>query len=146
MIPRIALSLAVVLILWLQNQPQEDQIRFTAIDVYADAGEKELAAYQVEILCDASQSKIVGVEGGETKHYSEAPYYDPAALRGGRIIIAAFTTEEKPPAGRTRVARVHIQETGSGQPSYTARLMTAASPGGARVDAKIELLRTGGAK
>src|SRR5262249_35839325 len=133
------------------NVTEEEAIRFRAIDVYADAGQKALAAYQIEILCDDARSKIVGVEGGETKHYSGAPYYDPAALHatstgGGRIIIAAFTTEESPPAGRTRVARVHFQETGPGQPKYTARLMAAASPGGARVDARIELLRTGGSK
>ena len=146
MMPRFALPLSLVLLVGLQRPPEEDAVRFSAIDVYADAGEKGLAAYQIEILCAEARSRIVGVEGGETKHYSEAPYHDPAALQGGRIIIGAFTTEEKPPAGRTRVARIHFQETGPGEPRYTARLMAAASPGGARVDAKIDLLRTGGSK
>ena len=108
---------------------------FTAVDVYVDSP-KPLAAWQVEIRTDAT---IVGVEGGEPKAYAEPPFYDPKALRGGRIVLAAFTLEATPPSGRIRVARLHLQER---QPSQlTAHEIVAAAPGGARLDAKVDLVR-----
>src|SRR5439155_1207563 len=69
--------------------------RFRTVAVYVDAGQAPLAAYQVEITVGdtAPTAKIVGVEGGSADAFRAAPYYDPAALQGGRIIIAAFTTE-----------------------------------------------------
>lgn len=112
----------------------EQETRFVAIDLYADTAGRPLVAWQIELQCDA---RIVGVEGGE-----KPPYYDPAALQGGRIILASFTTDPNPPAGRVLVARVHRQETG--RTDYTAKLMAAASPGGARIEPKIEIVRAGG--
>jgi hypothetical protein len=108
---------------------------FTAVDVYVDSP-KPLAAWQVEIRTDAT---IVGVEGGEPKAYAEPPFYDPKALQGGRIVLAAFTTDAAPPSGRIRVARLHLQERGTS--TSTAREIVAAAPGGARLDAKVELVR-----
>jgi len=129
--------------------PTEASVRFAAVDVYADSMGKGLAAYQVEVVCDPARSMITGVEGGETKHYAEPPYYDPAALhdpRGGRIIIAAFTTEENPPSGRIRVARLHFRETGTGVPECSARLLAAAASGGERIEAKVEVIHAGGSR
>jgi hypothetical protein len=130
--------LAVLLTLLALVPKQDPQVRFVALDVYADTAGRPLAAWQLELECDPSQAKIVGVEGiGE-----KPPYYDPAALQGGRIILADFTLEPQPPSGRVLVARVHLQETG--KPDYVAKLMTAASPGGERFSPKIELVRSGG--
>jgi hypothetical protein len=112
--------------------------QFVAIDVYADTGGRPLAAWQIELNCDPSQAKIVGVEGAGAR----PPYYDPAALEGGRIILADFSTEPSLPSGRVLVARVHFQETGS--PTYVPTLMAAAAPGGERLDLRIDLVRTGG--
>ena len=109
-----------------------------------DTGDRPLAAYQIEIIGDSRKAKIVGVEGGENAAFKAAPFYDPAALQGGRIIIAAFTLEDRPPAGRLRVARIHIQETGA--VNYTPKLIAAAGPGSKRMNAKIELVRAGGKK
>jgi len=113
-------------------------VRFVALDIYADTGARPLAAWQIELNCDPSQAKIVGVEGAGDK----TPYYDPAALQGGRIILASFSTEAALQSGRVLVARVHLQETGS--PVYTPTLITAAAPGGERLNPKIELIRQGG--
>jgi hypothetical protein len=113
----------------------EQETRFVAVELYADTDGKPLVAWQIELQCDA---KIVGVEGSGEK----PPYYDPAALQGGRIILASFTTEPNPPAGRVLVARVHLQETG--KTDYTAKLMAAASPGGARIEPRIDVVRVGG--
>lgn len=106
---------------------------FTAVDVYVDSP-KPLAAWQMEVRTSAT---IVGVEGGEPKCYAEPPFYDPKALRGGRIVLAAFTTEAAPPSGRIRVARLHLR----GAPELSAREIVAAAPGGAKVEVKVELAR-----
>jgi hypothetical protein len=115
----------IVLLLLLQE--------FTAVDVYVESP-KPLAAWQLELRTAAS---IVGVEGGEPKCYAEPPFYDPKALQGGRIVLAAFTTEAAPPSGRIRVARLHLR----GAPELSAREIVAAAPGGARMDVKVELTR-----
>lgn len=124
-----------ILVLGLVALIPEQETRFVAVDLYADTAGKPLVAWQIELRCDA---KIVGVEGGGEK----PPYYDPAALQGGRIILASFTTEPHPPAGRVLVARVHLQETGKTE--YAAKLMAAASPGGARIEPRIDVVRVGG--
>ena len=116
----------------------QEQIRFVAIDVFADPGEKPLGAWQIEVVSDA---KLVGVERGDAPIDQKAPYYDPMALQGGRVVIAAFTTKDDPPAGRIRVARLHFQETGAAK--YSSKLITAASPGVGRIEVKIELIPSG---
>ena len=109
--------------------------QFTAVDVYVDSP-KPLAAWQLEIRTDAT---IVGVEGGAPKAFAEPPFYDPKALQGGRIVLAAFTTDAAPPSGRIRVARLHLQERGVSP--LSAHEIVAAAPGGARLDVKVELAR-----
>ena len=113
--------------------------RFAAYDVVLDASQP-LAAWQVE-LTSSGGARIVGVEGGDAKVWEKPPHHDPAALEGGRIVLGAFTTDAPPP-GRVRVARIHVQERGAAE--WTSRLVAAAAPGGARVEAKLELVRTGG--
>ena len=108
-----------------------------------DAGDRGLAAYQVEITGDLARGRIVGLEGG-VGPFAAAPFYDPAALEAGRIVIAAFTAEAGAPSGKVRVARIHMQE--SGPVEYAPRLAAAAAPGGARLGARIELVRAGGTK
>jgi len=133
-------TLAVLVGLLLAAAPRQETARFVALDVYVDGGTRAIAAYQFELAGD-DRSKIVGVEGGDPKCWADAPYYDPAALQGGRIIIAAFTLDGNVPAGRIRVARIHLQESGVGMPDYTSKVMAAAAPGGARIDAKIDVVR-----
>lgn len=112
--------------------------RFVALDVYVDTGGKPLAAWQFELACP---SAIVGVEGGAAP-FAEPPHHDPAALQGGRIVVAAFTLDPDPPGGRVRVARLHMEERGAVE--YAPRLVAAGAPGGGRLEAKIEIVRTGG--
>ena len=118
-----------------------EPVKFIALDVFVDPGGKPLVAWQIEIVCDVNQSKIVGVESGEVPFNLKAPHYDPRAFQGGRIVIAAFTTEKNPPSGRIRVARLHFLETGSAD--YASKLITAASPGAGGIDVKIELVPSG---
>jgi hypothetical protein len=101
--------------------------RFRPLAVFVDTGNTPLAAYQIEITVGAPEptAKIVGVEGGDADAFRAAPYYDPAALQGGRIIIAAFTTDADPPRGRVRVATLHLFEPAGCVPTYQAWLVVA---------------------
>jgi hypothetical protein len=119
------------------------RVRFVAVDVYVDAGSAPLAAYQFELTGGAS-AKVVGVEGGENAAFREAPYYDPAALKGGRIIIAAFSTSDNLPVGRTRVATVHFQEAVGEDTPYEAALKVAGTSGAVKIEASIEVVRDEG--
>ncbi len=115
----------------------EGQPRFVAVDVWVDAGAAALAAYQLELRCD--RAAIVGVEGGNGPHYADPPRYDPAALQGGRIVLAAFTTKPSPPRGVVRVARLHLLESGVLGGPYRTLGVVAAKPGGERIPVEIEI-------
>lgn len=111
--------------------------RFTTLDVYIDAKNAPLAAYQFEFKALRGEATIVGIEGGNAAAFREAPYYDPAALSHNRVIVAAFSTGKDMPAGKTRVARLHLRVTGT-RPQYDVKLAVAASADGARIPATIE--------
>jgi hypothetical protein len=113
--------------------------RFVAVDVYVEAGDRKLAAWQVEVAT-GDRATIVGVEGGEPAAYREPATYDPEALQGGKIVLAAFTTGDAP-SGRVRVARLHLME--SEKAALEGKMVAAAAPGGARFEAKVALERAG---
>ena len=122
-----------------------EKVSFSAFDVYLDCGGEHLAAYQFEVTYDPAKIKIVGIEGGAPEAFKKAPYYDSKGMTGGRMIIAAFSTDEKTaPAGRFRAARLHLQVTGEAPPELIARLVTAARPGGERIEAEIKIERPEG--
>ena len=119
----------------------ELKTRFAPVHVYLDSGDKPLAAYQFELKAVAGRIKIVGVEGGEHPAFQEAPYYDPAALMNGRIIIAAFNTGADLPQGRTRIAIIHLQILGDVEPEYDLKLTTAADAEDHEISAQLDLER-----
>ncbi len=121
------------------SKPVKQTIRFAPVHIYIDSGSKPLAAYQFELKAAAGQIKIVGVEGGEHAAFKEAPYYDPAALMDDRIIIAAFNTGRDLPAGRTRVATIHLQIFGDAEPEYQLTLVAAADNNGEKISAELNL-------
>jgi len=116
-------------------------VRFEAVDVYMDSKDEPLAAYQFEFAAETGEIKIVGIEGGEHPAFKEPPYYDPAALSKDRIIIAAFNTGKDLPAGKTRVARFHVQVMGEADPEYVVKLDVAASVEGKRIPATMTLAK-----
>lgn len=118
--------------------------RFVTVDVYVTA-DTPLAAYQLEVLTEPGpnddtrrgKSTIVGVEGGVAP-FSEPPLYDPAALAVGRIVIAAFDVDAALPAGRHRVATLHMHETGV-PVRYRVAVQAAADADGARITPTTDL-------
>ena len=115
--------------------PFASDVRFQSVDVTLDPKGQPLAAYQLEFVADpsarsgqaAARVKLVGVEGGDHAAFREPPYYDPAALSQHRVILAAFSTSADLPKSATRVARLHVQIAGDGQPQWSARLIVASS-------------------
>ena len=112
-------------------------VHFRAIDVYVDSGSTPLAAYQLEFSVTNVPTTIVGIEGGSPKAFREPPFYDPKAIQGERVIIAAFSTEtpEHLPSGKTRVATIHIMTTGETRPAFELKLQAAADAAGKRISA-----------
>ncbi|MBW7990349.1 MAG: hypothetical protein FVQ84_10095 [Planctomycetes bacterium] len=115
----------------------QSNVRFAPLHIYLDSGNKSLAAYQFELKAAAGQIEIVGVEGGQHKAFRQAPYYDPAALANGRIIIAAFDTGSELPKGRTRIATIHLQIIGDAEPDYELKLTVAGDADANEIPAKI---------
>ena len=113
--------------------------RFEAWDVWVDAADQTLAAYQFEFLDGSGRSTVVGVEGGEHAAFRDAPHYDSKALSKGRLIVAAFSTGEDLPRGKTRVARLHLQIHGEGAPPFDVKIMASASFRGRKIPATVTL-------
>lgn len=109
--------------------------RFEAFDLFVDAGPTPLAAYQVSIRVTRGDATLVGIEGGEQEPFAAPPYYDPAALGQGRVIVAALSTEADLPAGRQRVARLHMQVNPGDRPVFETTVIAAGNRDGDRIDA-----------
>lgn len=111
--------------------------RYQPVYVYIDTGDEPLAAYQLEVTVDGD-AMIVGVEGGDSPAFAAAPHYDPKALAGGRIIIADLDVGTDLPRGRTRVATLHMRESGA-TPTYHVALQVAANADGSPIPATVHL-------
>ena len=123
------------------STPAPDTVRFGMAAVWIDAGEHRLAAWQLECSANTSAVKIVGIEGGDHPQFRAPPYYDPAAMRQERVILAAFSTAQAHalPAGRTRVATIHFQQTGNPTPEFSVSNVIAADDRGQRLDVHVTI-------
>ena len=135
-----ALILFVVSLTWL-SPAQEPAARFFMVDVFVDSGTAPLAAYQADISATNGAVKIVGIEGGEPLAFRNAPYYDPAAMQGERVVLGAFTTNATAqlPLGSTRVASVHCLVSGGAKPVFNAKVTAAATVGGQPISVQINV-------
>ena len=119
---------------------QPSNVRFAWVDAFIDPQGLPLAAYQFELKAEGAGVTLVGVEGGEHQAYAEPPYYDPKANLQNRIVIAAFNTGVDLPSTRTRVARVMVRVSGTGQPRYSAKLDVCASSDAKPINASISVM------
>jgi hypothetical protein len=106
------------------------------IDIFVDSGAEPLAAYEVEFNDPTGRIRIIGVEGGDPAAFKAPPYYDPAALGRGRIVLAAYSTGSDLPTGKVRVARLLVVGAAR-EPSYLLRLCAAGTSDGNKVPAKL---------
>src|SRR5262245_23734544 len=125
------------------SDPGGDDARYVPWAIELDVGATPVAAYQVELRVRSGDAAIVGVEGGTSDGFRDPPYYDPRALAGGRIILAAFDTEASLAPGRRRVATVHMREVGP-TPSYELALIAAAAPDGSPAVPGVHLVSAEG--
>lgn len=115
----------------------EEPVRFRALPIVIDAGSTPLAAYQVELVVASGTVSLVGVEGSRHPAFVKPPYYDPAALARGRIVLAAFSTSPALPQGPTQMLVLHLRE--QGEPAYQVRLVVAGNASGERIAARAHL-------
>src|SRR5437660_562591 len=66
--------------------PVSTRITYAAVNVYTAPHGKPLACYEMQIVATTGDVALVGIEGGESAAFNAAPYYDPRALQGKRII------------------------------------------------------------
>lgn len=115
---------------------------FLVLDVYVDTGAAQLASWQVEVTL--ATGKLVGVEGGEPAAFHDAPRYDPAALQGGRVVLAALAVGDTLPTGRVRVARIHVMDEGTEPGTCTVHGAVVAGADGERIEsADVKVRRHG---
>jgi hypothetical protein len=112
-------------------------VRFEAVHVFVDPGDRPLAAYQFEVTATSGDVKLVGLEGGEHAAFKSPPYYDPQALLNNKVVVAAFSTADDLPHGRTRVATLMVQVAGPAEPDFAGKLQVAASADGKPIDAHL---------
>ena len=133
-----AAALALSMLAATSDARAEEPARFQPVDIVVDVGEKTLGAYQIEIVVKSGDASIVGVEGGAPAAFKSAPYYDPKALAGGRIVIAAYSADDALPSGRIHVATLHLRVVGAA-PVYEARVTAAADGAGQPLTIAVEV-------
>ena len=143
-IARAALLLAMLLGLAAPLQAQqpadeEGRIGFCAVDIFIDSGSAPLAAYQLRFAVTNGVAKIVGIEGGEHPAFRQPPFYDPKAIQSEVAILANFNTAPATelPVGRTRVATIHMQTTGTVPPQFDVKLQTTADAQGHKISCAV---------
>ncbi len=110
---------------------------FCSFEIFVDSGPAALAAYQIEFKAEPGAMQIVGIEGGDAPAFKAPPFYDPEAMQHERVVIGAYSTEQALPAGKTRVARVHVMLPPGAVPNPVAVLQTAGGPSGSNIDAAV---------
>ncbi|MFZ4575190.1 MAG: hypothetical protein ACOYN0_12380 [Phycisphaerales bacterium] len=137
-----ALLLALVAASFVERKAQRGAPTFAACDIIIDCGERSLGAYQIELTADRPGAKVVGVEGGDHPEFKNAPYYDPAALSGGRIVVGALSLADAKslPTGEFRAARVHFMLEDP-QTGFTVKVHTAGDERGAMMDVQARAQR-----
>jgi hypothetical protein len=118
---------------------QERRGDFETWDLWIEDFEGELGAWQVELRDLGSATELIGIEGGEHAAYREPARYDPAALQGGHIVLAAFSTADDLPRGSTRVATLHLMT--KTIPDWATTLEVAVNGAGEDMPAAIRLVR-----
>jgi len=121
------------------TQPTEN-VRFRRFDILIDPKGAPLAAYQVELIREAGDGVIAGIEGGDAAPFGEPPDYDREAMSRDRIILAAYTTDAQVPTSRVRVAGLVVRERGPAAVRFRARLVVAGTPEGKAIRADVVIV------
>lgn len=126
-----------------EGTTSQEPVRFVTYELFVDPANESLAAWQVRFEDPTGAAKLVGVEGGSDPSFKGAPFYDPKALQGGAVVLAAFDTGGTGPTTETLVARVHLAITGDlgHDPEFNVTAEMVASPDGPIQGATARLAR-----
>ena len=111
--------------------------RFGVVDIFVDAGEVPLAAFEFEFSASVGDVKLVGVERGDDPNFQDPPYYDETAMQQDRVIVGGFSLADQLPQGRTRVARLHVRIGAGSAPQFNVKLRAAGSREGVSIPAQV---------
>ncbi len=109
-------------------------VRFITVDVFIDSGDTPLAAYQIDLKAtsDGGRVLLAGIEGGEHTAFATPAFYDARALHADEdfdhVVLAAFSTGDDLPNGRTRVATLHYQVPTAGEINLVIQSLVAGDP------------------
>jgi hypothetical protein len=137
----LALLLSLTCLSFVHAEPKTDvaapAIRFTYVDVEIDPQGHALGAYQFEFASETKGVTVVGIEPGVHPAFGKTPpYYDPAALKNDRVILAAFSTDSELPKTKTIIARLDLMlegEAAAKEPQYVVKLQVAADAEGKHI-------------
>lgn len=132
------LSPALVLCgLLLATPAESDEARsFSSVTLRIESSAAELSAWQLRARWNDPRTRIVGVEGGEGA-FTEPPRYDPRALRGGEIVLAALAADDSPERGSVRVAVIHVEHAAGTVPGLNILELIAVGSDGERIRARL---------
>ena len=134
------IALALLALLAFIPPPAAAETRFRTYALLVDSAGEPLAAWQVELAYDPADGEDRRGGRRAAPRGRRRRTTTRWAWRRGRLVIAAFTLAPQPPAGATRVARIHVQESGRGEISIRAKLTAAADADGRRIGATVRLV------
>ena len=113
-------------------QPAPTQLG--TVDLFVDSAKTQLAAWQMEFKATAGQLRSSGSSAATTR------FSRSALLRSGGIEeqsnMGAFNISDKLPAGKIRVARLHLHISGDQRPVYAVNLVVAGDQEGKPITAQ----------
>lgn len=110
---------------------------FSVLRLEIDPSGAELSGWQLRADFGKSDARIVGIEGGASPAFTAPPYYDPRALNGGEIVLAALARGQELPTGRTTVAVLHVEHDPSGLPPLEVSELIAVGADGDEIEAAV---------
>lgn len=129
----------IVLLAFSVTGQEKAERNFAVYQILIEPQENQnLAAWQIEIKY--KDLEIVGIEGGD-KPFDQPADYDAAGLKGGRIILAAFTLDSKLRSGEQLVARLHVLEKPGAALKSEIKVMAVANAKAERIQAKVKILK-----
>ena len=124
------------------TQPKQkiEGASFRVINIFLDPKGKSLAAYQLQWKIATQNARIVGIEGGDHPAFRNPPHYDPRAIQGERVIVAAFNpgAEKSLPKGRIRIGSIHIEAAPAAICRFEIENLEAADAQGGRISVSAQ--------
>lgn len=110
---------------------------FSILRLEIDPAGTGLSGWQLRADFGESDARIVGIEGGDSPAFAAPPYYDPRALNGGKIVLAALARGQELPTGRTTVAVLHVEHDPGGLPPLEVSELIAVGADGDEIEAAV---------